>query len=141
MTRNYSDDFFYIENYKALKLFLETNNLQKYRSQFGEIYNINGLMINRIGKWTSINFIPSSLEISDKFLIKTFLLDTDDEIKKFRLIFKEILDEKELVPYFLKFSEAQNDNILINYETKQYLINLLKTLEEERVFEERSVEL
>jgi len=141
MTRYYSDDFFYIENYKALKLFLETNNLQKYRSQFGEMYNINGLMINRIGKWTSINFIPSSLEISDKFLIKTFLLDTDDEIKKFRLIFKEILDEKELVPYFLKFSEAQNDNILINYETKQYLINLLKTLEEERVFEERSVEL
>jgi len=116
------DKLAYIENFVLLKSYLNASfSLSKYRTKIEESgnYIINGMMCIKIGNATIINFLPNSESKLEK---RKFNLGIKEDLKLFKIYFKDVLNENEIIPFFVKFSEKENDNILINLKLKNYFI-------------------
>ena len=115
------NNFVYIENYVALKAYLDSSEvLSKYRTKLTSgNYYVNGLFSTKVGNVYIINFLPN---YESKLERKQYNLSIESERKLFKILFKEVLNPNEIVPYFVKFSEKENDNILVNLKVKSYLM-------------------
>ena len=116
------DKLVYIENFIFLKSYLNASfSLSKYRTKIeeSENYLINGMLCNKIGNYTIITFLPNS---DSKLEKRHFNLGKKDELALFKIYFKDVLNKDETIPFFVKFSEKENDNILINLKLKNYFI-------------------
>lgn len=114
-----TNDLVYIENFKLLSSFLNNSDeLSKLRTKISDNrYAVNGILAKKIGRFWMVSFLAP-----ERLKAKSWILSDEKSIKEFKGLFGEILTDKNiLLPYFLKFSSALDDNIFINLEVKNFL--------------------
>lgn len=121
------DTFFYVENFKMVKSYLDNSEeLSKLRSKSegSPFYSVNAIVCNKLGGvWMVSMLAPERLKP------KKWVLMTKKEITDFKHMFSDILKKDIIYPFFLKFSNKKDDNIFLNADTVKTLNKIFAEVE------------